>query len=56
MTLNVINELVNHKRRNRPSLKLKTTAGNTVVEDPKVVVNEFSNFFVNIGEEMAGSI
>ena len=56
MTWNVVNELVN-KRRNSPlSLKLKKTAGDTVVEDPQVIAKEFNNFFVNIGKELAGYI
>ena len=56
-TWDVVNELVNHKSRNKSlPLKLKTSAGDTVVEDPQIIADEFNNFFVNIGKEMASSI
>ena len=49
--------MVNHKSRNKSlPLKLKTSAGDTVVEDPQIINDEFNNFFVSIGKEMASSI
>ena len=57
MTWNEVNELFDHKSIKSPlPLKLKTIAGDTVVEDPQVISEEFNNFFANIGKEMAGSI
>ena len=56
-TWDVVNELVNHKSRNKSlPLKLKTSAGDTVAEDPQIIAEEFNNFFVSIGKEMASSI
>ena len=56
-TWDVINELVNHISRNKSlPLKLKTSAGDTVAEDPQIIADEFNNFFVSIGKEMASSI
>ena len=56
-TWDVVNELVNHKSRNKSlPLKLKTSAGDTVAEDPQIIADEFNNFFVSIGKEMASSI
>ena len=53
----MVNELVHHKNRNSSvPLKLKTSAGDTVSEDLKVIAKEFNNFFVNIGKEMTSSI
>ena len=57
MTWNVVNELFDHKRLKSPlSLKPKTIAGGTVVEDPQVIAEELRNFFANIGKKMADSI
>ena len=56
-TWDVVNELVNHKSRNKSlPLKLKTSAGDTVAEDSQIIADEFNNFFVSIGKEMASSI
>ena len=57
ITWDVVNESVNHKNRNSSfPLKLKISAGYTIAEDSKIIAEEFNNFFVNIGKEMASLI
>ena len=56
MTWHVVNELVKHKNHDSSvSLKLKTSAGDTVSEDLKVIDEKFNNFFVNIVKEVSSN-